>query len=63
MEDKKTCASEETGAAQPLQNDELTQVAGGFSHGHLSDYTCRKCGLELPDAGSYFEHQKMAHGG
>lgn len=60
---------------RPLTEDETAQVSGGHSHprssvvmarrpgGGMSSYTCEKCGLVLPDAGTYFEHKRMAHGG
>ena len=62
--------------ARTLTERETAQVSGGHSHaggspvfmarkpgGGLSSCKCDICGVELPDAGAYFEHKKMVHGG
>ena len=74
MEDKGICCNDKPTRETTVRDDDLAQVTGGHSHarspvfkarkpgGGLSSYKCNKCGLVLPDAGAYFEHQKMAHG-
>ena len=62
MEKKEQCKSAQDAKARQLTEEESAQVAGGFQHGHLSSYKCKDCGLVLQDAGTYYEHRRMAHG-
>ena len=48
---------------RPLTDEETEQVAGGLPILSPSSYECRKCKKAFPDAGTYFEHMKMVHGG
>lgn len=74
MENEKQCDSKESIDQPVLTTDNLSQVSGGHSHarssvfmarrpiGGLSSCKCELCGVQLSDAGAYYEHKRMVHG-
>ena len=50
-------------AAYELAEEDVAKVAGGMARIGSSEYHCRKCNKDFSDAGTYFEHMKMVHGG